>query len=147
MRGSDEPLASDDIERDAAVGSGQRIGRDDTDLARRQLRLAAFDFFGEGFRFFIQCFEHFGFGHRAGLLALHIDDAATLACKDCDVGPFGFSGSVDDATHDSHFHWRLDVCQLMANFGDEFDQVDFDAATRWAGDEFGFFAVAHTEYA
>ena len=138
-------LSAYDVQRDAAVGPWERIGRDDADLAGRKLGFTAFDSFGEGFGFFVQRVEHLIFGDGAGLFTLHVDDPATFACENRDVSPFGFTGSIDDAAHDRHLHRRSDRREFLTHFGDEFDQVDFDAATGGAGDEFGFFAIAHAQ--
>jgi len=119
---------------------------DDVDLFFAEFGCACLDLGLEVFAFFEEPVEDFGFGDGGDFLALDIDDAFAVTCKDGDVRALGFARPIDDAAHDGDFHGDDDVfLEFVVDLLDEVEEVDLDAATGWAGDEFGADAFSFAE--
>ncbi len=140
-------IADNSLDRkgDGAVGAGERVGREDGDRGRSELRLALFDAAGEGEALLVEGVEDAGLVDGSGLLALDVDDSLSFASEDGDVGALSLTGPVDDTSHDRDFHRGLDGAELVADLGDQLDEVDLDAATGGAGDELGLAATAQAQ--
>src|SRR5439155_11257477 len=76
----------------------ERIGREDVDFLLAQPRFAALDLGLEGAALFEQRLQNFFLRHIRDFFALHVDDAATVAGEDGDVGAFAFARAVHDTS-------------------------------------------------
>jgi len=123
-----------------------RVWGDDLDLFVAEFHMARLDFGLEGFALAQEALEDFGFGDGGDFLALDIDDALAVASEDGDVRALGFAGAVDDTAHHGDLHGDDDLfLEFVVDLLDEVEEVDLDAATGGAGDEFGTDAFSFAE--
>src|SRR5688500_18942022 len=129
-----------------APHDADRVWREDVDLLLAQPRFAELDLRLELLALVEQDGKDLLLGDVGDLFALDVDDPASVAGEDRDVGALALAGAVHDAAHDRDLDRQADLArQRLANVLHEREQVNLDAPARGARDQLGADALAHAE--
>src|SRR5690349_19341991 len=93
-------------------------------------------FFFPDFNLFEKGVDHFALGDIADHFPALEDDPLAVARSDADVRLARFARTVDHAAKHADLHRRLPAVQTLLQLGHDLLQIDGQAATGRAGDQF-----------